>query len=94
MAGGKFVSSNSLLNTVVVCDSDIEIRGASKCLLIARGNVCVKSGAISNTRIISGKSVIFERERATRNVDIIENEQNPLGIIRWSDAAKVVPKKK
>ncbi len=88
MAGGKFVASDYLLNTIVVSCGDIEMRGARKCLIIARGSVRVKSGAISDTRIISGKSVIFERRKVTENVDIIENERNPLGIIHWDNSTK------
>ena len=94
MAGGNVSSKDSLLRAIVVAGGDIELCETHKCLIIARGNVRVKRGGIGHSQIISGKSVIFERTKATSNDVIIENEPNPLGFIRWSDSPKVEPKKK
>jgi hypothetical protein len=67
------------------------------CLIIAKGCVDVRDVRIDGCRIIAGKSVTYDKGRTTRSI-IVENEPNPLGYIRWSDAPnekeKAAPKSK
>lgn len=85
-ARGSVDMHNTLLRQVVVSDGDVVIHSTiSDSLVIARGSVTLLRGGTSRCRIISGKSVTYKW--GTHNI-ITENEPNPLGYIRWSDAPK------
>jgi hypothetical protein len=79
--GGQGIS-----NVLIVSDGDVTLDCVlDSSLVIARGKITC-TGVMENCRIISGKSVTYKR--APRNCQITENETNPLGFIRWTDAAK------
>lgn len=63
-------------------------------MIIARGSVIqTKRGfGVGGSHIIAGKKVILPGPNDDNLV--VENEPNPLGFIRWSDAPKVEPMKK
>lgn len=66
----------------VVLNSDI-----AWSLVIAKGNIIVKNRDFERTRLIAGKKVIT-KDALDKSVIVSENDQNPLGFIRWADAAK------
>ncbi len=94
LAEGSIDIKGESRNSIVVGAGDIKIVDPSYCLVIARGTVSC-AGIPAACRIIAGKSVIFEADRALECI-ISENDPNPLGFIRWSDAPKdkVAPKTK
>jgi hypothetical protein len=74
-------------NIVIVSCDDVTVNFAiSNALVIASGKVTCKASP-TNCRIISGKSVICNRQNAS-NCIITENELRPLGLIRFPDVQK------
>jgi hypothetical protein len=114
IAGGSVdltISPGTFLEGVfIVSGGDVTIQGEElgDGLIIARGKVSINylrgNGCITNSRIVSGKSVNYDRKRSAANDKetsskasiISENDSNPLGFIRWSDPpkGKSEPKKK
>jgi len=82
-------------NLIVCSCADVVLNAdAQNCLVIARGRItCL--GSLSESRIISAKTVTYKKVR-TQNCAIAENNQIPLGFIRWADAPKdkAAPKSK
>jgi len=73
----------SLSGSLVICAGDVTLDAVFECLIIARGEV--SCGVVQGSRIISGKKVDHD---PAKNSIITENDPNPLGFIRWSDAPK------
>jgi hypothetical protein len=89
---GKDIEAKDLhtSGSVIVSCGDITLDSPDLvgCLIIARGSIDLrKVKYLFGCRIIAGKSVTYDKDKATRSV-IVENEPNPLGYIRWSDAPK------
>jgi hypothetical protein len=89
-AGGP-VEAESISSSIVVCDADVNCYDASRCLIIARGDVRL-TGWVTDCRIITSGSVRFlPRIPAAvhRNNQVTEHEPNPLGFVKWFDPARV-----
>lgn len=92
-AGGSVEMSGFIINSVIICGGDAtfdgELHGS---LIVARGNVSLESpGLCGDCRIICGKSLITKNKKRVRDSHVSENDRNPLGFIRWTDAAKDKP---
>jgi hypothetical protein len=95
-AGGTVELKGGCLDSLLIVScGDVTLKcDVRRSLIIARGTVTCTDPVI-DSRIISGKSVVYNKTNA-RNCIITENESNPLGFIRWSDALKdkAAPKSK
>jgi hypothetical protein len=91
LAGGSVEIGGFPFGCVVISGGDVSISTESllHSLVIARGKVTCGDVRMGYSRIISGKSVTYNKKMAG-NCIITENEPNPLGFIRWSDAPKEI----
>jgi hypothetical protein len=72
---------------VIVSGGDVKCHGPmSLSLVIARGEIDCHAYS-HESRFIAGKSVSFDEDRTVKCI-VTENDPNPLGFIRWSDAPK------
>lgn len=85
ITGGPFFA-------IIVSGGDVTLRAdLDQSLIIARGNVHLdNAGRISRSRIIAGKAV-SKKNLKCQDCIITENDSNPLGYIRWTDAPKDKP---
>jgi hypothetical protein len=84
LAGGS-VEIGSASNVLIISGGDVTIgRGAAllNSIIIARGKVTCSADFVRQSRIVSGKSVVYDKSTAT-DCKITENEANPLGFIRF-----------
>jgi hypothetical protein len=73
---------------LVVSGGNVAIDGSmSNCLIVAKGAVTWRKPLGGSVRIISGKTVIYDKTKSLpQNVVIVENESNPLGFVQWGKA--------
>lgn len=96
LAGKSVELHGDFGQSLIVSAGDVTLAvDMTNVLIIARGNVNLVGGKVSNSRVICGRSLVADR-RFVRSCTITENEPNPLGYIRWADAPKekAAPKSK
>ncbi len=97
---GRVELSGVAFGVLVVSAGDVvlDAEGLVHSLVIAKGNIIVKNHRIERTRLIAGKKVITDDADGDlpSSCLISQNDPNPLGFIRWADAAKdkAAPKSK
>jgi hypothetical protein len=87
------VTADSMSGSVVVCDGDVEVGPLTVTLVIARGNITVRRGALGSTLVAGGKITVHNQE--LRNLDVgqfnilEEKMANPLSFITFFELSTV-----
>jgi hypothetical protein len=85
-AGDSFKSYGGV-HLVIVSDGDVTVGNVGHALLIARGAIRVTECA-THCRAIAGGRVSADRPKSLAHVSIRENDQKPLGFVRFFDLSE------
>lgn len=84
------VTAGGCMSAVVVADGDVDIGGpVSHCVIVARGNIRVREGAL-RCALVAGGTVTIDKPVVAEEFVlpvVRENERKPLGWLTWYELA-------